>query len=56
MAAMSKYLIWVTDIKGEYILADEIQDDGITVLFLRNGQVVRKEKLKDIEGYSKVEE
>lgn len=52
---MSKYIIWTSPTQGEYVIANEVEDDGETVTFLIDGRVVRKEKLKDIEGYSQVE-
>lgn len=53
---MSKYVVWKTATEGEYVKADEVRDDGETVTFLLKGKQVRQDKLKDIEGYSEVEQ
>lgn len=56
---MNKWVVWKSDTIGEYIKADEVREDDDTVSFIKHTLTVDVEvaqyKLKDIEGYSKVE-
>lgn len=56
MVPTSKYVIWKSIWEGDYVRAEEVDDDGDTVSFLVQLQPVRQYAKKDILKYYKVEE
>jgi len=54
-ALTNKYMVWISENSGEFVIADEIFVGTDTVSFLISGTIVKSYPTKEYIKYNKVE-
>lgn len=51
MSDVVKYLVWVTDKSGDYVLADKVRETRDHVMFIKKEKEVARYKKSEIKEY-----